>query len=490
MSSGLILLTGASGYVGGRLRRALEQDGYPLRCLSRHPGYLIPRVAPTTEVVAGDVGDRESLDRALQGVETAYYLVHSMGSSGDFRDHDRVGAANFAAAARAAGVRKMVYLGGLGEGPEGDLSPHLQSRQEVGRILRESGVPTIELRASIIIGSGSLSFEMIRSLVEKLPVMVTPRWVRLEAQPIAVEDILAYLVEAADARFRTIEIYEIGGPDRVSYGELMLEYARQKGLRRWIIPVPVLSLRLSSLWLGLVTPVYARIGRKLIESLRHASVVNDSKALRDFRVRPRGYRQAIQRALINEDRRFAETRWSDAISSAGVRSRFGGVKYGSRLVDYRSVIVSAPPERAFQPIVRIGGANGWYAANGLWALRGFLDLLVGGAGLRRGRRHPVELLPGDSLDFWRVESVEPPRLLRLRAEMKVPGRAWLQFEVEDLGDGRSAIHQTALFDPLGLTGLAYWYALYPTHRFVFRRMLEGIAARAEDLGNRRAKRSD
>lgn len=479
MANELILLTGASGYVGGRLRRLLEEQGRRLRCLARNPDWLRSRVMPGTEVIQGDVLDESSLRPALEGVDTAYYMVHAMGSGGDFEDQDRLGARSFGAAARAAGVRKIIYLGGLGS--DRDLSPHLHSRHEVGRILADSGVTTIELRASIVIGSGSVSFEMIRSLVEKLPVMVTPRWVRLEAQPIAIEDVLAYLMEALDERFDRSAVYEIGGPDRVSYGDLMLEYARQKSLRRWILPVPVLSLRLSSLWLGLVTPVYARIGRKLIESLRHATVVNDPRALQDFSVRPRGYREAIQRALQNEDQRFAETRWSDALSSWGSRPGFGGVQFGSRLVDYRTIRVACTPEMAFAPVAAIGGANGWYFGDFLWDLRGWLDLLVGGPGRRRGRRHPTELLPGDTLDFWRVEEVAPPRLLRLQAEMKLPGRAWLQFEVEDLGSAGSAIHQTAIFDPLGLAGLAYWYALFPPHQFVFQRMLAGIARRAEAL---------
>lgn len=486
MSNRLILLTGASGYVGGRLRRLLERGGHRLRCLSRNPAYLAPRTLPRTEVVAGDVLDPDSLRRALDGVSVAFYLVHAMGSSGDFSDQDRAGAANFAAAARAAGVAKLIYLGGLGD--DRNLSKHLDSRHEVGRILAGSGVPTIELRASIIIGSGSVSFEMIRSLVEKLPVMITPRWVRLQAQPIAIEDVLSYLVECLEDRFTDSSIYEIGGPDRVSYGDLMLEYARQKSLRRWILPVPVLSLRLSSLWLGLVTPVYARIGRKLIESLRHSTVVNDVRAERDFRTRPRGYREAIRRALLNEDLQLAETRWSDAVSSAGTRSGYGGMKFGSRLVDFRTTTVAVPPDLAFEPIRRIGGNTGWYCGDVLWDLRGFLDLLVGGPGRRRGRRHPTELLPGDALDFWRVEAVEPPRLLRLQAEMKMPGRAWLQFEVEDLGDRGSAIHQTAVFDPLGLAGLAYWYVLYPPHQFVFQHMLDGIAARAVAAGSGRQDR--
>jgi uncharacterized protein YbjT (DUF2867 family) len=464
------LLTGASGYVGGRLLRALERRGERVRCLARRPGFLRPRVGGSTEVVRGDVLDLESLQGALEDVDVAYYMVHSMGSRGDFEEEDRRAALNFASAARGAGVGRIVYLGGLGREP--DLSRHLRSRHEVGRVLRESGAETIEFRASIVIGSGSLSFEMIRALVEKLPVMVTPRWVSEPAQPLAIEDLVAYLVAALDVEIEGSAIYEIGGADRVSYMAIMREYARQRGLRRLMIRVPVLSPRLSSLWLGLVTPLYARVGRELIESVRNATVVNDTAASTVFDVRPRGIREAIERALANEDREIAETRWSDALSS-GATSSWGGEKFGSRLVDSRSLSVPVPPAQAFRPIRRIGGRVGWYFADPLWRLRGFLDLLVGGVGVRRGRRDPEQLVPGDTVDFWRVETYEPDALLRLYAEMKLPGRAWLQFEVRGTERG-STVRQTAIFDPLGLVGLLYWYTLYPIHKLVFSGMLRGI----------------
>jgi uncharacterized protein YbjT (DUF2867 family) len=427
-----------------------------------------------TEVVRGNVLDPESLKGAMAGVDAAYYLIHSMGSAGDFEAEDRRAALNFAAAAREAGIRRIVYLGGLGREP--GLSRHLRSRQEVGRILRESGVPTIELRASIVIGSGSLSFEMVRALVQKLPVMITPRWVSQPAQPLAIEDLVAYLVSAADVDLSESVVVEIGGADRVSYMDIMEEYARQRGLRRFLIRVPVLSPRLSSLWLGLVTPVYARVGRELIDSIRNTTTVEDDSARRLFPdMRPRGIREAIARALLNEDREFAMTRWSDALSSGAAPREWGGAVFGSRIVDSRSVRVPRPPHEAFTPVRRIGGDTGWYYGNWLWRLRGFLDLLVGGVGVRRGRRDPANLVPGDALDFWRVEAIEPDTLLRLAAEMKVPGRAWLQFEVEPDGTG-SVLRQTAIFDPLGLFGLVYWYGLYPLHRLVFAGMLRGIVA--------------
>lgn len=469
-----ILLTGATGYLGGRLLHALLARGETVRAMARRPGFLRPRVGARTEVVRGDVFEPESLRAALQGVHTAYYLIHSMAAEGDFERRDRVAAEQFAAAAAEAGVRRIVYLGGLGQGDK--LSPHLASRQETGRILRSGPVPVIELRASIVIGSGSLSFEMIRALVDRLPIMTTPRWVRSPAQPIAVEDVIAYLVQALDLPGEESRIYEIGGADVVSYADLMREYARQRGLRRLILPLPVLTPGLSSLWLGLVTPVYARVGRALIEGVRNPTVVRDPSALRDFAVRPRGMREAVARALANEDREFAATRWSDALSS--VRPGWGGTPVGSRLIDSRSVTVAAPPPAAFAPIRRLGGRNGWYHAAWLWTLRGWLDLLAGGAGLRRGRRDPDHLQPGDTLDWWRVEAVEPDRLLRLAAEMRVPGRAWLQFEVRPAGESDSTITQTAEFDPSGLAGRLYWYALWPVHQYVFAGLLRAIERRA------------
>ena len=475
----MILLTGATGYIGGRLLKALEYAGYPVRCLARRPEFLRARAGPGPEIFKADCLDPASLPAAMQGVSMAYYLVHSMGSTGKFEEEDRRAARNFAAAARLAGVQRIIYLGGLGETELG-LSAHLRSRQEVADILRASGIPTVEFRASIVIGSGSISFEMIRALVQRLPVMICPRWVSVKAQPIAVEDVIAYLLKALELPAGKSSTYEIGGADQVSYREIMQEYARQCGLRRWLISVPVLTPRLSSLWLGLVTPVYARIGRKLVDSLRHPTLVRDTAALGAFGIKPRGLREAIARALVHEDREFAETRWSDATSSAGRVAAWGGVRLGTRLVDSRAVHVAVPPAAAFAPIRRIGGANGWYFANALWWLRGTLDLFAGGVGLRRGRRDPQNLSVGDALDFWRVESIEPDHRLRLAAEMKIPGRAWLQFEVEPDAEG-SVIRQTAIFDPAGLAGLLYWYSLYPMHRWIFAGMLRRIGAAAEEL---------
>ncbi len=468
----LVLLTGGTGYIGGRLLPLLEQRDLRVRCVCRQPERLRSRVALTTEVVEGDVLAPDSLAAAMQGVHTAYYLVHSLGTKQDFERDDRQAAANFALAARTAGVQRIIYLGGLGN-PEHALSPHLRSRQETGQVLRSSGIQVIELRASIIIGSGSLSFEMIRALTERLPVMICPRWVSTPAQPIAIEDVLDYLLAALGLPEGDSRVFEIGGPDQVSYGDIMREYARQRGLRRLMISVPLLTPYLSSLWLGLVTPVYARVGRKLVESMRNPTVVCDPSARDVFPLRPRPLREAIERAMANEDREMAATRWSDALSSGGPMKNWGGVRFGTRIVDSRTAEIEVPPDIAFVPIRQIGGVSGWYYGNILWKLRGWLDLLVGGVGLRRGRRDPVDLQVGDAVDFWRVESVEPGRRLRLAAEMRLPGRAWLEFEVTATAIG-SCIRQTAIFDPVGLGGLAYWYALYPVHRLIFTGMLRGI----------------
>jgi uncharacterized protein YbjT (DUF2867 family) len=451
----LVLIAGATGYVGGELLKALLGAGYTVRCLARRPEDLRARALPGLEVVEGDVLDSASVRAAMAGVGLAYYLVHSMGSTQSFEQQDRTGAQNFANAAREAGVQRIIYLGGLGRSSD-QLSAHLRSRQEVGQILMSAGVPVIEFRASVVIGSGSLSFEMIRALVERLPVMIAPRWVSVDAQPIAIADLLGYLLAGMDHPIDTSEIFEIGGSDRVSYGGLMREYARQRGLKRLVISVPFLTPRLSSLWLGLVTPVYVRVGRKLIDSIRHSTVVEDPMALTEFDIRPCGFREAIAAAIHAENKHLK--------------------------TDLRTIHVNASPEEAFVPIRRIGGPSGWYYANWLWRLRGWMDKLAGGAGMGRGRRDPDLLSVGDAVDCWRVDAIEPDHLLRLVAEMKLPGRASLEFEVTRDSTG-SVIRQTASFDPSGLLGRAYWYSVLPFHHFVFHGMLQGIAS---SLGDHRA----
>ena len=471
-----MLITGATGYIGGRLVPVLEGAGVRLRCLARSPAALASRVSQTTEVVTGDLLDPASLDRALAGVDVAYYLVHSMGAHGDYLENDRAAARNFGDAARRTGVRRIVYLGGLATGEE-VLSKHLRSRIETGQLLQASGVPVVEFRASVVIGSGSISFELIRALVDRLPVMICPRWVSTLAQPIGIDDLLAYLMAALDLPDGDSRTFEVGGADQASYGDLMREYARQRGLTRVMISVPLLTPRLSSLWLGLVTPVYARVGRELIAGLKNRSVVTDPAARSVFPIKAVGLREAIARAIRYEDRAFALTRWSDARSSGGTQTPRAEARFGSKLVDARQIHVDVDADRAFVPIATIGGARGWYFGTWLWRFRGAMDLLMGGVGMRRGRRDPNAPAVGDTLDFWRVDAYEPGRRLRLAAEMQVPGRAWLEFEVEPVADG-AVVHQTAVFEPVGLPGLLYWYALAPVHAVIFGGLLRAIARRA------------
>jgi lipocalin/uncharacterized protein YbjT (DUF2867 family) len=447
-----ILLTGATGYIGGRLLRSLEEGGHAVRCLVRHPD-KVAATRSTTEVVAGDCLDEASLDKALVGVQSAYYLVHSMAAGSQFADLDRQAAGNFARAAARAGVHRIIYLGGLTD-DETSLSAHLRSRAETGEVLRSSGVPVIEFRASVVIGAGSLSFQMIQALVERLPVMVCPRWVSTLTQPIAIDDVLAYLVAALDLAHDRSQIFEIGGPEVVSYGDMMREYAQLRGLRRLLLPVPVLTPHLSGLWLALVTPAQARVGRALVDGLKNATVVRSPEARKAFRIEPMTLRASFTKAI--ED---------------GADAR--------RKVDTRTIEVSVPPAQAFEPVRRVGGAAGWYFGNPLWTARGWMDQRFGGVGMRRGRRNADQCAVGDAIDAWTVEAFEPDRLLRLSADLKLPGRGWLEFEVQPLDGGRrSMIRQTATFDPRGLLGSAYWYAIYPVHALIFRGLLRRIAERA------------
>src|SRR5579871_6162861 len=469
----MILLTGATGYVGGRLLRRLEGQETAIRCLCRNPEVLSGRVTPGTQIVAGDLLQPASLDTAFRGVDTAFYLVHALRSGPEFESQEKQAAANFACAARRAGIHRIVYLGGLTQGDA--LSPHMRSRIATGKILRASGIPVIELRASIVIGSGSASFELIRALVDRLPVMVTPSWVNTAAQPVSIEDVIEYLVEAIGVRAEGGLIVEIGGPDVTSYVGIMREYARQRNLRRWFFAVPFLSPTLSSRWLTLITPIYASIGRCLIESVRNASVVRDPKALRLFKVRPAGLRSSIARALANEDRASAETRWSDAgCHSVTMAASEPGTDLLSNIQEIR---IPLPRRDAFAPIRRIGGRRGWYFGNWMWRVRGLVDLMTGGVGMRRGRPDPETPLAGTTLDFWRVQIYEPDRRLRLLAEMRVPGRAWLEFRAEPDRES-TVLRQGAYFEPHGLGGLVYWYLLWPIHEVMFRGMLRRIAAAA------------
>jgi uncharacterized protein YbjT (DUF2867 family) len=447
-----------------------------VRCLTRRRETLSDRVSAGTEVVEGDVLDPSSLRRALRGVHTACYLVHSMADGARFEELDHRAAANFGAAASEAGVSQIVYLGGLGHGP--DLSPHLASRHEVGELLRKRGVPTLELRASIVIGPGSASFETVRALVERLPVIVAPPWSETLAQPIAIDEVIASLLAALSLPSPVDAIYEIGGTERVTYAQLMREYARQRGLHRGVLRTPLITPAVARSLLPLLAPVHGRVAAAMVESLRNETVVCRHASIGALAPPRGGVAAAIAQVLADEDREFARRRWSAMTVSERAR-RFGGLASGQRLVVSRSARVPGAREHAFSPIERIGGATGWYSMNWFWWVRGGLDRVGGGVGRRRGRRDPTSLRAGDAIDFWRVERVEQGRLLRLVAEMKMPGRLWLQFEVDGGGHG-ATLRQTTIFDPAGYVGRGYWYLLYPVHRWVFRRMLRGISRAARN----------
>ncbi|MFJ4923713.1 SDR family oxidoreductase [Streptomyces sp. NPDC088725] len=493
------LVSGATGYIGGRLVPELLAAGHQVRCLARTPEKL--RDQPWTgsvEVARGDVTDADSVGAAMAGVDVAYYLVHALGSGGDFAETDRRAATIFGERAKAAGVRRIVYLGGLTPAgvPQRELSPHLRSRTEVGRILLDSGVPTAVLRAAVIIGSGSASFEMLRYLTERLPVMVTPSWVRTSIQPIAVRDVLRYLVGCARLPGEVNRSFDIGGPGVLTYRDMMQRYALVAGLpRRLILPVPVLTPGLSSHWIGVVTPVPRSIARPLAESLRNEVICHEHDLARYVPDPPGGpltFDRAVELALRRIQDANVTTRWSNA-SVPGAPSDplptdpdWAG---GSLYTDHREMAVAASPEELWRVIEGIGGDNGWYSFPLAWAVRGWLDRLVGGVGLRRGRRDAQRLRVGDSLDFWRVEEIEPGRLLRLRAEMRLPGLAWLELRADparDRGDGRrrAVFRQRALFHPQGLLGHAYWWAVWPFHGVVFGGMARNIAKAALVTGKR------
>jgi uncharacterized protein YbjT (DUF2867 family) len=485
------LVTGASGYIGGRLVPELLAAGYPVRCLARDPGKLSDRPwTDAVEIATGDALDGDSLRRALDGVGVAYYLIHSLGTGPSFERRDRDAARIFAVAARSAGVERLVYLGGMNSGPSGDLSPHLRSRGEVGEILLDSGVPTAALQAAVIIGSGSASFEMLRYLTERLPAMVTPRWVETRIQPIAVHDVLRYLVGAAGLPPEVSRRFDIGGPDVLNYADMMRRYAAVAGLRpRVLVPVPLLTPRLSSLWVGLVTPVPAGLAMPLVESLRNEVVCSEHDIAEYVPDPPGGLiplDAAIALALRHTREGDVSTRWSSAATPGAPSDPLPSDPSwagGSLYVDERTSVVDAEPAALWQVIEGIGGTTGWYSFPAAWAVRGLADRLAGGVGLRRGRRDPRHLLVGDALDFWRVEAITPGSLLRLRAEMKLPGLAWLELAVGRDSHGRTTYRQRAIFQPRGLAGHAYWRSISPFHGIVFGGMLRNITRAAEQAGH-------
>lgn len=480
-----VLVTGATGYIGGRLVPRLREAGHEVRALARDSGRLRDRFSGV-DVVEGDLFDRESVARALAGTQVAYYLVHSMMEGrGDFAARDREAASIFASCAREAGVERIVYLGGLGE-EDNALSHHLRSRQEVGEVLRAGGVPVTEFRAAIIVGAGSASFEMLRYLTERLPVMIAPKWVDTPCQPIAVRDVLSYLTAELERSSDAHATFEIGGADVLSYQDMMLRYAAIRGLARRLIVVPFFTPRLSSAWVHLVTPVPASIARPLIDGLRNPVVVRGDAARRAFPdIVPIGYDEAVRRALDRYSSAGPQTTWFDAYDVRKLPGNFAGTTQGM-LIDRREVLTNASRASLFAVFTSLGGRRGWLYADFLWELRGVMDRLVGGIGTRRGRRSPTELRPGDAVDFWRVEAYERGRLLRLRAEMRLPGHAWLEFEALPHEAGGNCLRQTAFFEPRGLFGYAYWYSVLPFHALIFGNMSRRIALEAERLDAERS----
>ena len=485
-----ILVTGATGYVGGRLVPCLLREGYAVRCFVRDADRL--RAQPwghDVEIADGDALHADTLPPALEGVDAVYYLIHSLGTGEDtFADRDRRAAANVRSAAEAAGVDRLLYLGGMR--PKGERqSKHLQSRIETGKVLRDGPIPVTEFRAAQIVGSGSLSFELVRYLTERVPVMICPRWVQTPTQPIAIRNVLQYLMAALEQPRSAGEIVEIGGADVLTYAEMFRRYAAIRGLKRWIVNVPFLTPRLSSHWVGLVTPISNAIARPLIEGLDNEVVVDDPEKARTLfpNVEPIAFEAAVRLALRRAESDELPTVWNSAVSSSPLPDQTETLETTEGLYrEVRTRRVEAPADLAFDSIVRLGGNTGWLYADGLWRLRGWIDQLLGGVGFRKGRRHEVHLRVGDAVDFWRVEALDPGRLLRLRAEMRLPGRAWLQYKVSPEQDDppRTCITQSVFFEPRGLTGTAYWSAVRLLHRLLFagqlRRLGDWIERRAPD----------
>ena len=486
----LILVTGATGYVGGRLVPRLLEAGYRVRCLVRDPerlqGYSwVERV----EVFSCDLTDNEHLAECMRDVSVAYYLVHGKQGGVVSAEHDMAMARRFVEAAETARIERIIYLGELVD-PTMNLSPYLRARHETGAILRHSSVPVTEFRAGMIIGSGSVLFEMVRYLTEREPVMVCPAWYFSQAQPIAIRDALSYLVAAIKTPESTGKMIEIGGPARLTYADMLLGYAKERGLKRWLIRTPVYAPRLSAYWVHMVTPIHWRIIAPLIEGLRASLIVRDETAQKLFpKIKPMDFQTAVHRALARVQSDEVETSWADALVAGlgDVKPYVFTVEEGM-FMERRQLLLELPAETVFRSYTGIGGARGWLYMDWAWALRGWMDKAIGGVGLRRGRRHPDEIRTGESLDFWRVEVVEKDRLMRLRAEMKVPGKAWLEFQSQLVSEGgiqdnKTLLTVTAYFEPYGLPGILYWYAMFPFHKFIFKGLTLGLASRAFALSH-------
>jgi uncharacterized protein YbjT (DUF2867 family) len=484
-----ILVTGATGYVGGQLVPRLLEAGHHVRVLARDPARLQDRTwSDQVEVVQGDVLDPDTLQETMAGIRTAYYLIHSMMAGADFHQRDLSAARNFSRAAQHAGVELIIYLGGLGD-PDSDLSHHLRSRQLTGASLREEDTPVLEFRAGVIVGVGSLSFEMIRYLTERVPVMICPRWVFTRTQPISINNVLDYLVAALALPLEGDRTIDIGGPEVLSYGDMVRGYAQARGLKRWIVPVPVLTPRLSSHWVQWVTPIPATIARPLIDGLRNEAVVREDSAASIFpSIRLLDYATAVRNAIAHLDAGEVVTATRKIPSTSIESTAQPSVRdYEGMIIERYQQRVQALPANVFQAFTGLGGERGWLYADWAWRLRGGIDRVVGGIGFRRGRPDPNRLQVGDALDFWRVDQLEPARSLRLKAEMKLPGHAWLQFEAIPLEEAESLLVQTTCFAPKGLLGLLYWTFMLPFHRRISVGLLHAL--RRESVLLQRQKRS-
>jgi uncharacterized protein YbjT (DUF2867 family) len=482
-ADGLILVSGATGYIGGRLAPRLVEAGGRVRCLVRDAARMQGRPWQSrVEVMEGDAMHPDSLDPAFEGVHTAYYLIHGMKGGGPDGRHDLQMAHNFVAAAERQGVQRIIYLGELVDATA-RLSPYLRSRHETGYLLRQSPIPVTEFRAGMIIGSGSALFEMIRYLTEREPVLICPAWFFSTAQPVGVRNVLEYLIAALETPESMGKTIEIGGPTRLTYADMLLEYAAERGLKRRLIRTPFYLPRLSAYWVHLVTPIHWRSVLPLIEGLRANLIVHDDEAKRLFpEIRPMDFRAALRAALGRVLSDVVETSWSDAlVNSAGDTRPYRFEVEEGMVIERRSTVLDVPASAVFQAYAGVGGERGWLFMDWAWALRGWADKAIGGVGIRRGRRHPDDIRPGESLDFWRVEAVEKNHLLRLRAEMKVPGKAWLEFESTSLPHGETLLVQTAYYAPRGFLGFIYWYAMWPFHAFLFDGLIRQVAARARLL---------
>jgi uncharacterized protein YbjT (DUF2867 family) len=483
--SKLILVTGATGYVGGRLVPKLLEAGYRVRCLVRDPkrldGYPWRK---QVEVVGGDALVTENLIEAMRDVSVAYYLIHGRQGGKVNAERDLFVARNFTSAAETAGIERIIYLGELVD-PTANLSAYLRSRHETGYLLRYSRVPVTELRAGMIVGSGSALFEMIRYLAEREPLLVCPAWFYSLAQPIAIRDVLSYLVTALDLPETVGRVIEIGGPTRLTYADMLLIYAKERGLKRTLIRTPFHAHLLSAYWVHMITPIHWRVVLPLIEGLSAHLIVRDQDAKKIFpHIEPIDFQTAAHLALGRIQRDNVTTSWADAlVNSWGDSKPYDFSIEEGMFIERRRLTLDLEPESVFRAYTGIGGARGWFYMNWSWAIRGWMDKAIGGVGLRRGRRHPDDIRVGEALDFWRVEAIEKDRLMRLVAEMKVPGKAWLEFQSEPQADGQTLFTVSAYFDPHGFAGFAYWYAMWPFHKFIFDGMARRLASRARLLAH-------